>query len=358
MTHKNIPRIILLILVVGFAGILIFNKISKDKKAQQEKQSMSTVSRDLELDAFIVKPVNLKNDLESSGSLLSNEAVSIQPEISARLTHIYFKEGSFVSKGTPLVKLFDADLKAQLEKLHLQKQLATLTLKRENQLLQVNGISQQQVDDTRNQVETIQADIDFSNAQLQKTLIRAPFSGILGLRNVSEGALVTPATIIVSLQQTNPLKMDFSIPEKYRNLIREGDPVTFTTAEDPHKIWSARIDAIQPEIDPTTRTVTIRAGVPNPQGLLHPGSFTNVHLQLKDTPKALMIPSEAVIPGTRYKSVILIQNRHLNFVHVETGSRNADQVEITNGLQAGDTIAITGMMQARPGVKVKLLSIH
>ena len=358
MTHKKTFRIILLILAIGFVGLLISNKIAKDKIASQEKHIPLPGSQDMELDAYIVRPVNLKNDLEASGSLMSNESVNIQPEISARLTHIYFKEGTFVTQGTPLVKLYDADLKAQLEKLELQKQLANLTLKREDQLLLVNGISQQQVDDTRNQVQTIQSDIDFSQAQLQKTLIRAPFSGTLGLRNVSEGALVSPSVVMVSLQQTDPLKMDFSIPEKYRNMISKGDAVTFTTGEDSRKIFTGRIYAIQPEIDPTTRTETIRARVANPNNLLSPGSFTNVHLQLKDTPGALMIPSEAVIPGTRYKSVILIKNDHLQFVHVETGSRNADDVEITSGLQPGDTIAITGMMQAMPGIKVKLLSIH
>ena len=350
MRNKTI-RIVLLFLVLVAAGYFTYRLLAKDsKKAPAGPPAAARpAGRAILADAYVVKPVTLDESIEASGTLQSNEEVELKPEITGRITNIYFKEGAKVSKGTLLIKLYDGDIRAQIQKLELQRQLARTTLERQQNLLKINGISQQDVDVTANQVSAYGADIEYNKAQLQKTEIRAPFGGTLGLRYVSEGAIVGPTTIMTTLQQLDPLKIDFAAPEKYRNAIRRNDPVTFSVAGDTNK-YRGSIYAIDPKIDLATRSVKIRALVPNPQGKLFPGSFAKTVISLKDNPNAIMIPSQAVIPGTRNKQVIVADSGRAKFVIVETGIRNENSVQITNGLQIGDTVITTGILQLKPGM--------
>lgn len=305
-------------------------------------------ARAVKSDAVIAKAVKLDQTIDASGTLQSNEEVQLQPEISGRITNIYFKEGTNVAKGTVLVKLFDGDIKAQIQKLQLQQDLSKTTLKRQENLLKINGISQQDVDVTANQVSAYQADIEYNKIQLQKTEIRAPFSGTIGLRNVSEGAIVSTTTIMTTLQQIDPLKIDFAVPEKYRLAVKKGDIVSFKVAGDPDS-YKGSIYAIDPKIDLATRTVKIRAILPNKGGKLFPGSFVKMTILLKDIPNAIMVPTQAVIPGTRDKQVIVADSGRAKFVIVETGIRDKDNVQITSGLEPGDTVIISGIQQLKPG---------
>lgn len=353
MRNKSI-RIVLLFLVLVAAGYFTYRLLAKDgKKAPAGPPAAARAAgRAILADAYVVKPVTLDESIEASGTLQSNEEVELKPEITGRITHIHFKEGTKVGKGTLLIKLYDGDIRAQIQKLELQRQLAKTTLERQENLLKINGISQQDVDVTANQVSAYGADIEYNKAQLQKTEIRAPFSGTLGLRYVSEGAIVSPTTIMTTLQQLDPLKIDFAAPEKYRNSIRKNDPVAFTVTGDTDK-YTGSIYAIDPKIDLATRSVKIRALVPNPKGRLFPGSFAKTSLSLKDNPNAIMIPSQAVIPGTRNKQVIVADSGRAKFVIVETGVRNENSVQITSGLQIGDTVITSGILQLKPGMSFK-----
>lgn len=355
--NRTIIRIILIIIVVCAIGALAYNKVKKDHKLAKERTGMARGSEDLLVDAYVVKPIPLQNDLEVTGTLLSNETIVIQPEITGRVTQINFKEGSYVKKGDLLVELFDGDLKAQLEKSKIQQQLADTTLKRQKQLLAINGISEQNVDNTQNQVASAQADIDYYKAEISKTNIRAPFDGKVGLRQVSTGAIVTPSTMITNLYQNNPLKLQFSVPEKYRDRISLGDKVNFSVSEMHDRTFSGKIYAIDPGIDPATRTVTMRALVQNNNGMLAPGAFAVVHIDLHHIPDALMIPSQALIPTTQDAQVVVSKNGKAAFVTVQTGERTPDQVQIISGLQAGDTVLTTGIMQAMPGIPLRFMQI-
>ncbi|MGN6510245.1 MAG: efflux RND transporter periplasmic adaptor subunit [Chitinophaga sp.] len=354
MRNKT-TRLVLLFLVLAVAGFFIYKLAAKSNNPKEPEAAPKAEAarggggRSILVDAYVAKPVKLNESIEASGTLQSNEEVELKPEITGRITHIYFKEGVKVSKGTLLIKLYDGDILAQIRKLELQQQLAKTTLSRQQQLLKINGISQQDVDVTSNQVSAYAADIEYNRAQLQKTEIRAPFSGTIGLRNVSEGAIVGPATIMTTLQQLDPLKIDFATPEKYRNAIRKGDPVTFTVAGDTVK-YKGSIYAIDPKIDLATRSVKIRALVPNPSGRLFPGSFAKTTIQLRDNPNAIMIPSQAVIPGTRFKQVIVADSGKAKFVVVETDVRTENNVQITDGVRAGDTVITTGILQLKPGM--------
>lgn len=355
--NKKILKTVLFLIVAAVViGFIITKATSPGRKTEKAPDKMPAPgqgggSKNLLVDAYVVKTTSLNETIEASGTLQSNEEVQVQAEITGRVTGLFFKEGTNVTKGALLVKIYDEDLKAQLQKLELQRQLARTTLERQENLLKINGISRQDVDVTRNQVSAYGADIEYTRTQLQKTELRAPFSGRLGLRNISLGAIVTPTTIITTLQQIDPLKVDFSVPEKYRTAISQGDQVDFKVAGD-QQTYKGSIYAIDPKIDLSTRTIKIRALVPN-AGKLFPGAFARVQISLKNMPDAIMIPTQAVIPGTRDKKVAIADSGKAKFVIVETGIRNADNVQITSGLKPGDTVITSGIMQLKPGMVLK-----
>ncbi|WP_298736458.1 efflux RND transporter periplasmic adaptor subunit [uncultured Chitinophaga sp.] len=354
---KKMLRTILFTIIGAVVIFLVYKKVADGKRKEPATTAgRSGGAKPPLLDAYIVKTSKLDETIEASGTLQSNEEVEIKPEITGRIVGLYFKEGVNVSKGDLLVKIYDEDLKAQLQKLVLQQQLAKTTLQRQENLLKINGISQQDVDVTRNQVSAYAADMEYTKTQLQKTELRAPFSGRLGLRNVSLGAIVSPATVITTLQQITPLKIDFSIPEKYRTAIKLGDAVTFRVAGD-NNSYKGSIYAMDPKIDLATRTVKIRAIMPNP-GKLFPGSFARVTIGLRDMPEAIMIPTQAVIPGTRDKRVIVADSGKAKFVVVETGIRDENNIQITSGLNVGDTVITSGIMQLRAGMPLKYAKVN
>jgi membrane fusion protein (multidrug efflux system) len=355
---KFLKTVVYLILAVVIIGIIYTRFAAPKKEAAPNKETVrgSKGNKPLLVDAFIVHTSSLNEVIDASGTLQSNEEVQIQPEITGKVTGLFFKEGTQVAKGALLVKIYDEDLKAQLAKLELQQQLAKTTLERQENLLKINGISRQDVDVTRNQVSAYAADMQYTRTQLQKTELRAPFNGRLGLRNISLGAIVNNTTIITTLQQIDPLKVDFTVPEKYRNAVKIGDAVNFKVAGDANP-YKGQIYAIDPKIDLATRTIKLRAIVPNP-GQLLPGAFANVQIALRNMPDALMIPSQAVIPGTRDKKVIIADQGKAKFVVVETGLRDADNVQITSGLSKGDTVVTSGMLQLKPGMVLKYNKIN
>lgn len=356
MTTSRIARWVLILGLIAGVGYLVFAKITRSEKKKEANARMGSAPKDLFVDGYVVKTEKLSNTLDASGTLLANEETNIQSELSARVTKIYFREGQYVSKGTVLVKLYDADLRALLPKLNTQKQLAQRTLERNRQLFEKGGVAQQQVDVDAATVESFGADIASVQAQIQRTEVRAPFSGTIGLRNVSEGTVVSPTTIIASIQQTNPLKMDFSVPEKYSDVLRVGDEVKFTVAS-ARRTYSGKVYAIEPKVDLTTRTIRLRATVANAKGELHPGQFAQIRLELSETPEAIMVPSQAIVPSARDKKLILSRNGKAEFVTVETGLRNANKVQILKGIQPGDTVIISGMLQLKPSASVKVARV-
>lgn len=307
-------------------------------------------------EAFIVKPTSVSNQIVSSGRLAANEMVNVQPEVSGRITRLNITEGGAVSKGALLVKLDDSDILAQMQKVNTQKQLAITTEQRQKKLLDINGISKQEYDLTTTQIKSYDADLAILQNQLQKTEIKAPFAGIIGLRNVSEGAVVSPTTIITTLQQLNPLKLEFSVPEKYIANLKKGQTIrcSFTGLPD---TLSGTVYVISPNIEAASGTIQAKAKINNPNNRLSPGQFANVEIIMDTKPRSMLIPSQCVIPGTRYKQVATYQNGEVLMKQVTTGERTESEVEILSGLQFGDTVLTTGIMQARDKSKVQLKQI-
>ncbi len=308
------------------------------------------------LDGYIVKPLKLEQTISVSGSLIAFEETILMSETSGRVVMLNLPEGEFIKQGTLLVQLFNDDLLANLNKLKTQLEIAEQTYKRQTELIKVNGISQTDYDQTVLQVHSIKADIDIMKAQIRKTQIQAPFDGIIGLRKISVGAEVNPTIPLATIRSKNKLKLDFSIPEKYGNQVKPGMKIKFTI-HGTDKIFDATVMATEQEIEAITRNLKVRSLVNTTSDLLIPGAFTNVILTLGVNNEALMIPTQAIIPMERDKSVIVSKHGKATFVIVKTGTRKESLVEITDGINAGDTVVTTGLMFIKKGMKLKFSSI-
>lgn len=303
------------------------------------------------MDGFVVQTQLLSETLEVPGTLVSEDATEIHPEVSGRIISLNVREGAHVGKGAVLAKLYDADLQAQKRKLQVQLQIAQQTENRHEQLLQIGGISKEDYAASALQVNNLRADLDIINTAIDKTVIRAPFSGKLGLKEISTGAYVTPQSIIASIQKTADLKIDFNLPEKYTNQIKKGQYVNFTI-DGTNRNYTAVIAATESGITQDSRTLMVRAQVRGDITGLIPGNFAKVKLNFEPDPNALLIPSQAIIPQARGKKVVVARNGMADFVDVTTGVRDSSMVQITSGLSKGDTVVITGLLTLKPQSKV------
>lgn len=308
-------------------------------------------------EAFIVSTSAVSETVEVPGSILPFEETELRAEVGGRIVALNITEGSVVSKGTVLVKLFDQDLQAQLRKLEVQLKIKEKTEERNAELLKINGISQQDYDLAALDVENLKADIESIQIAISKTEIRAPYTGKLGLRNVSLGAYISPSDIVTTIRQVDQLKLEFSVPEKYARNISKGYVVSFKVdgGKQTHK---ATVIATENSVDATTRTLRIKALVSARHTELVPGAFAKVNLQLGKDDHALMVPSQAVLPSARNKQVIVLRKDSAIFSIVDTGIRDSAFVQITSGLKIGDTIVTSGLMAIRPGSKVKVTKIN
>jgi membrane fusion protein (multidrug efflux system) len=317
------------------------------------KSAPNKTAPPIKAEAFILSPAPFQETLEIPGTLMAAESAEIHPETSGRIVKLNLAEGKLVSKGYLIAKLDDADLQAQLQKLRTQLAIAEKTEARQSKLLSIQGISQQDYDLSLLQVRNLKADIGILQTAMDKTEVRAPFAGKLGLKNISVGAYVNPATTITSLQQSQSLKIDFSLPEKYNNELKLGSTLDFQVSGSA-TTYQAKISATAPGLNESNRSLNYRATVLHPDSYLLPGAFATLQIRLAEKPQALFIPAQAVIPQARGKKVIRYEQGKSAFVDITIGTRNADQVEVLTGLQAGDTILLSGLMSIRPNSPVQI----
>ena len=328
-------------------------------KAKQESQSQQKrgPQAPLKVEGYIVQTKPVSEQLQIPGTLVAEDETQIHPEVTGRITGLYIKEGAYVSKGALLAKLYDADLQAQKRKLQVQLQIQEQTANRHKQLLNIGGISKEDYENTVLTASSTRADLDVIQTSIQKTEVRAPFSGKLGLKMVSPGAYVTTASVITSIQKTNALRIDFDVPEKYAVQMKKGDIINFQTDATGKKAYSAVVYATESGITEATRTLTIRARVTGDASGLIPGGFVKVNLVFNSNPNALMVPTQAIIPQARTKQVILYKNGEAIFNNVTTGVRDSANVEILSGVEKGDTIITTGLMSLKPNMKVSIRKV-
>ncbi len=350
---KNIKRISIWIVILVLLIVLILPKLILNKNKNNDTLSQNPRLQALSVNGIIIKPKYLQNKIFSNGTLMSNEEVEIRSEITGKITQILFEEGKKVKKGELLVKINDAELQATLKKNKSRETLARDKEYRYRQLLEKNLTSQQEYDVALGELNSVLADIEFTQAQIEKTEIRAPFDGIIGLRSVSVGSYISPQTRIATLQNTNPIKVDFSVPQKYFGLIKEGKTI-YVKSSSTGKVYTGKIYAVEPKIDQNTRTVQARALIPNERGELTPGAYVEIDIVLEEFNNAILVPSETVVPDFEGEKVFIYRNGRAVPQYVTTGIRTEKEVQILNGLKTGDTLITSGIIQLKPNIKVKL----
>ena len=311
------------------------------------------------VDVMIAEKRGLSSDLELNGSILSNEFVELMPETNGRLVYLNVPEGKIIQEGTIIARINDADLQAQLKKTKVQLEIAELTEQRLAKLLAVNGVNQADYDLALNQVNSLKADLEITQALIDKTVIKAPFTGRVGLRQVSNGAYITTSTVIATMQETSQLKVDFNVPEEYIEYLRIGSTVDVVVdkrgiGENPR--IPARIIAIEPQVDVSSRNIMVRAMM-SKNDAASPGSFAKVYLRLGEMRHSIQIPTNSIIPEAKSKKVIVVKNGKAEKIDVETGIRQSSMVEITSGIEVGDTIVVSGVLFARPGRPVEIRDV-
>jgi membrane fusion protein, multidrug efflux system len=337
--------------------IVLLSLLVAGCKSKGEEMVTTKGSNVLLVEAFLVQATSVHENVEVPGSLLPAEETIIRPEVSGKIISLNVPEGSLVAKNFLLAKLFDQDLQAQLAKLEVQLKIAEKTVEREKELLQISGISQQDFDLSALTVDNLKADIQSVQIAISKTEVRAPFEGQLGLRDVSLGSYISPASVITTIREVKNLKLEFSVPERYAQNISKGASVNFTVdgGEQTHK---AIVIATEGNISPTTRTLKIKASVNANHKELIPGLYAKVILTLGEDSNALMVPTQAVIPQARNKQVIIFRNDSVLFKVIETGVRDSSYIQITKGLRKGDTVITTGLMAIRPNSKIKISKVN
>jgi membrane fusion protein (multidrug efflux system) len=360
---KRNRLIITILLIVVAAVIILYPKIkplldSKSKgpgsgRSAGSGQGSLQTRQVLNVSGFLIKPQQLSDLYISTGTLKPDETVELAFETSGKIVGINFTEGTRVKKGDLLAKINDKPLQAQLEKLTAQKNLIEQKEFRQRSLLDKDAISQESYDQILTELQTVQADINLIKARISETELRAPFDGIIGLRYVSEGSFTNPSTKIARLVKISPIKLEFSISEKYAGQVQIGYPVSFTV-EGTNKTFQAAVYAVDPQIEEYTRTIVIRALYPNKEEELKSGRSASITLLLSKIENTIAIPTEALIPEMEGEMVYVFRNGKASSVRVQTGLRTESLIQIVDGLKFGDTLITSGILQLRQSLPVVL----
>ncbi|WKZ59341.1 MAG: efflux RND transporter periplasmic adaptor subunit [Cyclobacteriaceae bacterium] len=345
------------VVVLGVLFLLALPKLNLFSSKDEQGPAANLAQPKLPVEALVLKPERLDNKLVITGSVLPNESLEIKSEISGKISRIYFREGKRVKKGDLLVEINDDELEAQLTKERHNKKLNEDNEFRQRKLLEKDAISQEEYDNALNRLNVTNADIRLLEAQWEKTKIRAPFDGTIGLRFVSEGAFINSSTVIATLYNLSPAKIDFAVPGRYSTQVQPGKKIFFTIENDA-RVLEGEVYAIEPQIDASTRTLKVRALADNTGNLLLPGQFVRVELILQTIDNAILVPSEAVVPELSGHKVYLNKSGKATETKVEIGLRTDRNVEIVSGLNSGDTLITTGLLQMRNGLDVSLTKVQ
>ena len=345
-------RIIIAIIGIALIGFIFYPKLMKpNSEVILETEDVAK----LKVNALTIKNERLDNNLRLTGSLVANESVILKSEVAGRVEKINFDEGQRVSKGQLLVQLNDKEIAAEINKLNFTKKLNEDNEYRQKQLLAKDAISKEEYETALTTLNTILAEIKVREIQIQKHQIRAPFDGIIGLRSVSQGSYINSSDELVTLYNINPIKIDFSIPGKYSSQVNAGDNINFEVDSYEGQQFKGEIYAVEPQIDPKTRSIQARAKSQNKENKLLPGQFVKINLTLNTFENAIMIPTEAVVPELNGKKVFVYNNGLVETKRIETGIRTADKIQVTSGLKAGDIVLTSGVLQLRQGMEVDII---
>lgn len=344
----KIKHLIYILIALALVGVIVY-KAAWSKPAAARTGGLARAA--LSVNLLVIKPQAFTETLSVTGSVEANEEIMLKSEVSGRITNISFNEGTHVAQGTLLIKIYDDDLQAQLVKAKANLKLTEDVEARQRQLLEREAISRQDYDVAYANLQSAQADVALYESQISKTEIRAPFDGTIGFRKVSPGEYLTPGAEIASLIKDNPAKIQFAVPEKYSRTIGRNSVIKYKL-EGMIDERTASVYAVDPAIDPATRTLQLKALSPNPRGELIPGAFVRIEVQMEKNKDVIMVPTQAVISETDGQKVYLYRNGDVEKITVETDTRTNDLVEIVRGVNPGDTLITTGMMQITARTKV------
>ncbi|MDR3061849.1 MAG: efflux RND transporter periplasmic adaptor subunit [Dysgonamonadaceae bacterium] len=360
---KKSTRLTLVIVTILFVlGMIFYPFIRRYFSAEKGNETQVLMrgvpgqgrgDKDLNINAQILKHKNLNDVFRSIGSLIPDEEVDLSFETSGKITNIYFKEGSLVKKGDLLAKVNDSPLQAELKKLQAQIPLAEDRVYRQKALLEKDAVSKETYEQVTTELEKLNADIELMKARIDQTELRAPFEGEIGLRQVSEGTYASPSTIIAKLTKIIPLKIEFSINEKNASEIVPGTSLSFKVENDLNT-HQASVYAVESKVDMKTRTLKARAIYPNSNGRLQPGRSAIIEINLNEIKNALTVPSEAIIAEMGRDIAYVYKSGKAQQVELKKGLRTASEVQILQGVSPGDTLIVTGVMQIRDGMPVKI----
>lgn len=322
------------------------------RPAQAQASGGASADRTVPVEAVEVSVTTLTSEIRVIGSLRSNESVVIRPEVSGRVAEILFEEGQRVAAGTPLLKLDAAIAAAEVDQAQAALALSQANHKRALELFERKAASAANRDQTLAALRADQANLELARARLDKLTLNAPFDGILGLRKVSLGDYVTDGQDIVNLEDIEPLKVDFRIPERYLGSLALGQPIKVGADAFPGRSFIGEVYAIDPLVDENGRAVVLRARLPNESGLLRPGLFVSVALQVGERENALLIPEQALVPRGTAQLVYKVVDGKAVMTEVKTGARRNAMVEIVEGLARGDVVVTAGQIKLRDGASV------
>jgi membrane fusion protein (multidrug efflux system) len=350
-------RLLPIVIILAIVFLLALPKLGLFSKKPVSPGGTGGTQAALPVDAVVMRPTNFDNTLVITGSILANESLELKSEASGKITRINFKEGSRVKEGDLLVQTNDEEIRAQIEKQRYMQKLNKDNEFRQRQLFKKEAISQEEYDNALNRLNTTISDIKLLEAQLQKTRVYAPFDGVIGLRYVSTGAYISPSTVIATLYNNSPAKIEFAVPSRYSAQITPGKKIRFTIENDTSRVFAGEVYALEPRINEETRTLKLRALADNSKGILIPGQFVKVDLILDSKPNALLVPTQAVIPDQSGQKVFVARHGQAVEVSIETGTRTNLRIEVLSGLQPGDTVVTTGILQMRNGLPVQVVNL-
>ncbi|NDV46614.1 efflux RND transporter periplasmic adaptor subunit [Paludibacter sp. 221] len=353
---------IILIVVIGvfILGMALYPQLKKrifkpEEIAEPAPREVPSKGgrQPLNVNGKVVKHETLTDMFRTKGMLLPDEEVNLSFETSGKITNIYFKEGTFVKQGELLAKMNDKPLLAELQKLEAQIPLLESRVYRQKQLLEKDAVSQEAYESVTTEMDKLHADIDLVKARIEQTELRAPFDGQIGLRLVSEGTYANTSTIISTLTKITPLKVEFSVNEAQANDIRPGLRVAFTSGINTNE-YEAKVYAVESRLDEKTLTLKARALYDNKDGKLKPGNSVNIEIMMNEYDDAIVVPGIAVIAEMGKDIAYKYDNGIAKQVTIKKGMRTASSVQILQGLNIGDTLITSGVMQLRDGMPVQL----
>lgn len=348
--------ITLLIIIGMIAYPRIKQKLNSKEDVQVPTTTMSQRRLPININAVVLKKQSLTDKIISTGTTIPDEEVDLSFESSGKIVEIHFDEGTHVKKGALLAKINDKPLQAELKKLEAQIPLAKERVFRQGTLLKKDAVSQEAYEQVTTEYDKLMADIELVKARILQTELRAPFDGIIGLRQVSEGAYATPSTVVANLTKISPLKIEFSIPERYAADVSNGTNIIFymESTSGMVKEYNARVYAVEGKVALETRSLKVRALYPNMDGTILPGRYLSVEIMRQEINDALSVPSEAIIPEMGKNIVYLYRGGEAKSTEIITGLRTESHVQVLDGLHPGDTVITTGVMQLRTGMKVNI----